>query len=152
MNEHASIHIESCSEQHLDTLVTLFIKVFSAAPWHDRWEPQQAKTYLQEFIANPASSSYLLFHEGVLAAACIGTGNSWYSGREFFIEEMFVHPDLQGKGIGTHLLTHIRQDLAEQGVRRFILLTRRKTPAESFYLKNGFFSMDEMVFMCKEFS
>ena len=57
-----------------------------------------------------------------------------------------VRPDAQGKGVGTRLLGHLKEELAGRGINMVYLLTRKGTPAEAFYRKNGYgVSQEDMM-------
>ncbi|BDZ69902.1 hypothetical protein GCM10025861_04190 [Methanobacterium petrolearium] len=72
-------------------------------------------------------------------------------GNEFFIDEFFVENNKQSEGIGTKTLDLVGKVLFDMGYTRLTLLTNKSIPAESFYLKNGFYTNEKRTVMVKEF-
>lgn len=71
-------------------------------------------------------------------------------GKEFFVDEFFVENVRQGNGIGTKMMDFVTNSLAANGYNRLILLTNKEIPAESFYLKNGFYNNYQRTVMVKK--
>ncbi len=80
----------------------------------------------------------------------MGVRKRWWSGDEFFINEMCVETADQRSGVGTKILEHLGYKLKSEGIERITLLTSREIPAEVFYMKNGFRTMDSLIFMIKK--
>lgn len=74
----------------------------------------------------------------------------WWNNSEVFVEEMFVEPELQGKGYGSRLLKQVEKYITERGLAGMTLSTNRYAPAPMFYKKNGFTDCEHILFMCKE--
>ena len=70
-------------------------------------------------------------------------------GKEFFVDEFFVETGRQGNGIGTKTVDFLVDILREEGYVRLTLLTNKNIPAETFYLKNGFYSNEKRTVMVK---
>ena len=65
--------------------------------------------------------------------------NLWQEGRIAYVEEMVVHEDLRGKGIGTQLLKQLILSAEENGCHRVELdsaFDRKR--AHKFYERHGF--------------
>lgn len=133
---------------NLDECARLFINVYSREPWNDRWESlDQAKQYIFEFINNPVFRGFLVFDGIKMIGACLGHQRSWWQGKEYYINEFFIDPEMQGKGIGTGFMGFIKKSLVEQGVKMIVLMTHQGFPAEMFYKKNHFLESESMIFM-----
>ncbi|GEN45236.1 GNAT family N-acetyltransferase [Alkalibacillus haloalkaliphilus] len=74
----------------------------------------------------------------------------WWSGDEFFINEMCVKTQCQNKGIGRKLLNHLIKELHSYNISNITLLTDRGIPAEEFYKKNGFEEIERIIFMHRD--
>jgi aminoglycoside 6'-N-acetyltransferase I len=136
------------TDHDIDECTTLFLNVFSKAPWNDQWSSfDHAKTYLMEITESPSFLGFVAVKEERIVAACLGRRKTWWSGPEYYIDEFFIDTALQGKGLGTILLNQIKTAVLADGMRAIILLTDRELPAARFYEKNGFSSSPNMTFM-----
>lgn len=127
----------------------LFIDVFNKEPWNDEWEMEKAKQYLLDFHHTPGFMGILAIEEDKLMGFIFGVHRVWWSGDEFFINEMCVKANQQKKGIGKALLNHLIKELAGSTIKNISLLTDRGIPAEEFYKKNGFEEIERLVFLSR---
>jgi aminoglycoside 6'-N-acetyltransferase I len=135
-----------------DKCAELFKEVFSAYPWYDNWiSIEQTRIYLMELIENPVFEGFVAYEGSDIVAVCFGRKRSWWTGKEFFIDEFFVRNESQGNGIGTKMLNYVKESLIENDYRRLVLLTNKGIPAERFYIKNGFYNNQNRTVMVKEF-
>lgn len=135
----------------LDECACLFKNVFSADPWYDEWVSlDQSRNYLKELIENPVFEGFVMCEDSKIVAACLGHRRSWWMGKEFFVDEFFVENGRQGNGIGTKTVDFLVNALREGGYTRLTLLTNKNIPAETFYLKNGFYTNEKRMVMVKE--
>jgi GNAT superfamily N-acetyltransferase len=136
----------------LDGCVELYKDVFSAEPWYDGWlSIEQVRKYVNELIANPVFEGFVAYDNSDIIAVCLGHKRSWWNGKEFFIDELFVTKKMQGKGIGTQLLNYVESNPLIGDCVRLILLTNNDLPAEKFYLKRGFKIKKNRIIMVKNF-
>lgn len=134
----------------LDECATLFKNVFSADPWFDEWVSlDQSRNYLNELVENPVFEGFVMCEDSRIVAVCLGHRRSWWMGKEFFVDEFFVETGRQGNGIGTKTVDFLVDILREEGYVRLTLLTNKNIPAETFYLKNGFYSNEKRTVMVK---
>ncbi len=135
-----------------DKCAQLFKEVFSAYPWYDDWvSVEQTRNYLMELIENPAFEGFVAYEGSRIVSVCFGHKRSWWTGKEFFIDEFYVRNESQGNGIGTRMLNYIKESLIEENYTRLLLLTNKEIPAEEFYIKNGFYNNQKRTVMVKEF-
>ena len=73
----------------------------------------------------------------------------WINGMEYYIDKYCVKTELQGKGIGSYFLKLIENEIQTEKMNAIILNTERGCPAEKFYKKNGFQSVDELITLTK---
>jgi aminoglycoside 6'-N-acetyltransferase I len=146
------IEIREFQKEDINQCSDLFLKVFTREPWNDQWESfESAQEYLTEFIVNPSFSGFIASENGRIIGVCFGHKRSYWQGREFEIDEMYVDTDAQGKGVGTKLICYAKGQLDKQGIKNFVLMTGKDLPAEKFYIKNGFYRNESMILMnCKE--
>ncbi len=131
---------------HLDAAAQLYVSVFNAAPWYDRWTPATACQRLADTLATPGALGFVLVEDDMLGFA-LGYSEPWYDGAHFYLKEMCVRGDRQRSGLGTRLLQHLEQALREQQVDRVYLLTMHGGPAEAFYARQGYYVSPRMRLM-----
>jgi GNAT superfamily N-acetyltransferase len=145
------LNVRPFDKTDLEECAELFKRVFSADPWYDNWiSRDQVRNYLNELIKNPVFEGFVAFEGSLLVAVCLGHRRSFWMGKEFFIDEFFVENEKQGNGIGTRTLDIITENLYQIGYTRLTLLTNKGIPAESFYLKNGFYNNFKRTVMVRE--
>lgn len=134
-----------------DKCAELFKEVFSAYPWYDDWVSiDQARNYLMELIENPVFEGFVAYKCLNIVAVCFGHKRSFWTGKEFFIDEFYVRNESQGNGIGTNMLNYVKESLIEEDYKRLVLLTNKGIPAEDFYIKNEFYNNQKRTVMVNE--
>lgn len=130
---------------------SLFTDVFTAEPWNDDWsDEKQLDCYLEDLVGQNNSLTYGLFENDNLIAVSMGHIKHWYSGTEYYIDELCVQTDRQGKGVGSFFLTEISKAIREKGIVHIFLLTESDVPAYEFYQKNGFRELKTNVAFTKK--
>ena len=143
------IKIEKLTNENINLCILLFIDVFNKSPWNDKWTEDKAKSLFNDFIRTPGFIGFVGFQNNQLISVCIGHIKTWWNSSEYYIEEYFISSEKQNMGIGTLFLQEIEKQVMKKGIKKINLLTARNTPAEGFYLKNGFTNLDYMTFMKK---
>lgn len=129
----------------------LFVNVFSNEPWNDDWSDEnQLQRYIHDLIGQNNSLSFGLFSEDRLIGLSLGHIRHWYSGTEYFIDELCISTHMQGKGIGTIFVSEIEKACKEIEVKHLFLLTDNNAPAFSFYKKLGFDELETKVAFVKQ--
>lgn len=80
----------------------------------------------------------------------MGNIKHWYTGTEYYIEELCIKREEQGRGLGTQFLKAIEGYIKSKGITHIFLQTERTVPAYSFYKKKGFVELTEHVSFIKE--
>lgn len=146
------MELRKFSRQDLKNCAELYKEVFSNHPWNDGWmKRSQVMNYLNELISNPVFMGYVIYQNSEMVAACLGHSRSWWSGKEFFIDEFFVAAKFQGMGIGALLLEYVENLPEMRDFNGLNLSTDKTVPAKNFYLKNGFKTRNNRVTMIKKF-
>ena len=129
-----------------DAIRALFLGVFTAAPWNDDWsDREQLNLYLDDLISQNNSLTYGLYKGGGLIGVSMGHIRHWYEGTEYYIDELCIRTDQQGRGTGTRFLSAIEAAVRDIGLTRVFLQTERNVPAYRFYLKNGYHELKDHV-------
>ena len=134
----------------VDECVDLFIHTFSQEPWNDVYESRnQIVTFFGNFIKN----NYFIGYAGVIddkvIALSIGMKKPWVEGMEYYIDQFCIKTELQGQGIGSKFIDLIECDIKYQGMNAMILNTERQCPAKTFYEKNGFQVIEDLIILAK---
>ncbi len=144
------MEIREINLDQIEQIKQRMLDIFSGEPWNDRWTQEQLHCYIAELTGNTNSLSFGLYREDALIGIALGRVKSWYEGREYWIEEFGILPELQQKGFGSAFLNGIEEILAKKGIPYVALLTQRNFPAYHFYVKNGFEEQKETVFFVKK--
>lgn len=84
-----------------------------------------------------------------IVALSIGMKKPWIKGMEYYIDELCVSYELQGKGIGSSFIKEIEHDIKQLGMNGILLLTEKDYPSEKFYIHNGFGVLGGLIVMGK---
>ena len=144
--------LRELSEQNFDEIKELFRSVFSAPPWNEDWsDDARLSDYLLDLIKVRTPVDLGLYEDGRLVGISVGCIKHWCSGSEYYIEELFIRTDAQGRGLGTEFIRLIEQYLKARDIRVIFLTTQRTHPAYSFYKKRGFNDLEGFVALVKAF-
>lgn len=128
----------------------ILCSVYNNDLWQCRWEQPDAEAYLADFTGMAKFVGFIAEEGGAILGAVFAHEKVWWSGSEVFIEEMFVHPAHQGRGIGSALLREVEAYVRRHSLQGMTLSTNRYAPAPHFYRKNGFSDCGHVLFMAKE--
>lgn len=131
----------------IEPCATLFRAVFNAPPWNNKWRKANAHAHLREILEGPGFIGFAALEGGAPIAFAVGSLEHWSHRVTFFLREMCVRRDRQRQGVGSRLLAHLEADLRRRGLGGVYLVTQKGPPAESFYRRHGFFSIDQMIMM-----
>lgn len=134
----------------IEVIKKLFTGVFTIEPWNDDWSnKEQLDLYLSDLIGQSNSLVYGLFEDDKLIGISMGHIRHWYSGTEYYIDELCIQTDKQGNGIGTYFIKEIEKAIKEIGLVQIFLQRENNVPAYGFYQKNGFYELKEHVSFVK---
>lgn len=138
-------------ESAISIIKELFVGVFSNEPWNDDWsDEKQLHLYIQDLIGQSNSLTFGLFEGTKLIGISMGHIKHWYSGTEYYIDELCIDTAKQGQGIGTFFMNSIEKACRELELTHIFLLTEDNVPAFEFYKKNGFYKLENNVAFSKE--
>lgn len=127
--------------------VDLYISVFSQAPWNDILIKADIELYFQRLQSMNTFIGYVLLDSNTeeLLGVSIGFIRPWYAGEQYHMDSFYVSFDHQGKGLGSAFLNQIKKKLLSINMPHVFLDTEKGLPAEEFYRKNGFTSLDDSI-------
>lgn len=124
---------------------------FSPEPWNDDWSDElQFNNYIMDLIGNKNSLSLGLYDMDKLVGVSLGRVKHWYKGNEYWIDDLAIRPEFQGRGYGSEFLKLLEKYVKEMSIVRIVLFTNKDIPAYYMYLKNGFVQQEERVFFEKK--
>ena len=140
------------SIKDIEKIKALFKSVFTVEPWNDDWsDEEQLDNYLRDIMEVRTPLIFGLCDDGEFIGVSIGNIRHWCRGTEYFIEELCIRTDLQGRGYGTEFLALIVAFLKARGISQIFLHTNPGVPAYSFYKKKGFTEVTDLVSFFREF-
>lgn len=134
----------------VDMIKELFVSVFTKEPWNDDWSDEnQLQSYIHDLTGQNNSLTFGLFHGNELVGISMGHIRHWYTGTEYFIDELCISTEMQGKGLGTFFMNEIEKLCGELELTHIFLLTENNVPAYAFYQKQGFGQLENNVAFAK---
>ena len=136
---------------YLPEMASLYKKAFGREPWNDDWSDiDQLTEYIKEISSGYHPLNYGLLRDGKLCAVSIGQVKHWWQGTEYYLDELFVDPEYQGRGVGSRFLQMIEEDIKKRGISGIFLQTDNDKPAYGFYQRRSFKELTEHVSFFKE--
>ncbi|UOQ43735.1 GNAT family N-acetyltransferase [Halobacillus salinarum] len=141
--------IRSLSRHEIEDCIDLYIKVFNSKPWNEEWSYDIARERLTDMYNTPKFLGLTLY-QGSELVGFIG-GNKKRKPQEivFYIAELCIKNDIQGKGLGSMLLEFLEEQLSEDKVSSIYLLTSNDGLAERFYIKKNYEMNENRIVMRK---
>ena len=131
------ISIRKMTDTDINPYCSLFQNVFSKSPWNEKWDINKIDADIRKLLRKES------FFGMVAETGSRGVG--YLTGFRlkviqslFFIDQLFIDTDHQGKKIGPRLLSETTSHIKNLGVSRILLLTKPHTIAEKFYRVNGY--------------
>jgi GNAT superfamily N-acetyltransferase len=136
----------------LKECVNLYMKTYSREPWNESWESMDVvKNLFINHYKNNYFIGYIAIKNEKVVGVSLGFTKPWIKGLEYYIDEFFIDPDYQRQGIGSKLMTCIKDELIAMDIHAIILATNRGYPAHTFYEKEGFNVLESLIFLGMEF-
>ena len=136
--------IVQVTAKDLEKCAELFAHVFSQPPWNESWTIAQAKERLSFFLKTPNFVGLAAYSSEEVVGFIYGNYEPFQDKRVYLLKEMSIHPNLQGKGIGSELIQELHVQLKKQKVSAIDLITAKDGKAANFYIKNGYSKSTEM--------
>lgn len=130
--------------------VPAMIAAYNGVPWDNHWDEHTAARYLGEFHSHARATGFVDERDGRIAGAIFAHGKTWYTHDEVFVDELFVHRNYQGQGIGKALLGRMEEYCRENALAGVTLLTDQRMPSAEFYRRMGYSCVDSIVFYYKK--
>lgn len=141
--------IRPYQKEDLPGCVQMLMAAYNGEPWRNHWTEETGSRYLSEFTASRDFVGWVALEDGKPAGVLLGHRQTWWTQDELYVDELFVHPDFQGKGHGKCLLQTAEEHCVNNGLAGVTLLTDRHMPALAFYQQNGYSAGDHVIFLYK---
>lgn len=142
--------IRKMTKNDLSACAEILIQVYNNTLWQGGWTHETALEYLTDFFDMKKFAGFVVTLEDSIIGAVFAHEKVWWNRSEVFVEEMFISPEHQRKGIGSLLIREIETYIKENSLCGITLSTNRYAPAPAFYRKNGFYDCEHVLFMAKE--
>ncbi|WP_208586803.1 GNAT family N-acetyltransferase [Gracilibacillus suaedae] len=133
----------------VEQCIDLYINVFNNEPWNETWTVEDAKERLVDLVKTPKFLGFLLYEKDDLIGFIAGNSKQSDKGLTFYVAELCIHNQVQGKGYGSRLLQYLENELKERDIQSLYLLTAKGGSAEAFYIKNNYVENKERVVIKK---
>ena len=103
--------------------------------------PYKEKDFLYEIHENPVSNVWVIEYSNASLGLkhIVGFVDYWVTFDSGTICQIAVHPDIQGEGVGSELMSEVLKDAKAKKVRTLTLEVRESNEkAIGFYKKHGF--------------
>ncbi len=125
------MQLRNMEERDLEPCARLFAHVFSADPWNEPWDTEQALKRLVHFYDSGGFLGVVAQYEDVIGFA-LGNLEPFCTGTLFYLREMCIDTAQQSQGVGTQLYLALQRELESRHVRAVYLATDRGIPAARF--------------------
>jgi GNAT superfamily N-acetyltransferase len=133
----SEILIREMVTDDLDHYCELFLDVFSRPPWNEQWTMNKIRSEISRMIKKKKFMGLVAQTDSCIKGYLTGYRLPLLKS-VFYIDQLFVHPEYQGKSVGKLLLLNTIQQLEKIRIKHIALLTIMNSSAGSFYFKNGF--------------
>jgi len=127
----------------------LLIETYNAPPWSDAWTTETASNYISEFTQHSRFLGFVITVNSSIVGVAFLREKTWIDSNELYVDEFYISPYHQGKGLGKALFAQIEDYAKEKGLASITLLTDKRKPSFQFYQKSGMKQSESTVFMYK---
>ncbi|GAB6258112.1 MULTISPECIES: GNAT family N-acetyltransferase [Peribacillus] len=137
------------TSENLELCIELYINVFNREPWNEGWTYETAKERLSDLLHTPKFLGFLFHIDHNPVGFIAGNSKVSYQGLTYYLAELCVNNEMQGKGQGSKMLRSLEAELQKREIKSLYLLTANDGLAEAFYLKNDYVVNEDRVVMKK---
>ena len=130
--------VRKIESSDIDPCAELFAEVFREAPWNEPWSHKKAMERLAHLYDSKGFVGFLIEKEKDIMGIVLGNVEPFAGGDVFYLREMCIKKEEQGKEYGKRLISYLHSELAAQKIAGSYLITRRNGLAATFYLANGY--------------
>lgn len=138
------------TDEDLKEAAIIYTNVFSASPWNEPWGMDTAYDRLYNISKTPRYVGVGYFHSenNKLIGFIVENEEQWANYKTFYINEICVLSSTQQTGIGTSLLSFLKELLIQKEVKEVYVSTERgQGKPKRFFEKNGFATDESRILM-----
>jgi len=128
------------SEEDIENVVDLFIKVMSEYPYEENWTRTLAFKVLKDYFQNSGGFCFYVQKNGKIIGFVFCIVQAWDDGNHLFVEQTVIDPSYRDKGVGTSLIRKLEKIAKEKGIKSIELMATKKSSAYEFWKKRGYVS------------
>lgn len=146
----SKLFIQKAAFGDIEISANLFYEVFTTQEWNFTWlTVEKAKNYFTDLFNTPNFIGFLLLEDEEIIGACFGIANTNFINNQYEIKEIFVRPNLQGKGMGSLFLEEVEKNLISMGYDLITLYTQKTIKAYDFYKNKEYVDLKDTAHLMK---
>lgn len=101
------ITLRLANTEDLIKLAEIYCIAYNSLNIGENWDDKSALKLLQHFYKEQADLFFVAEEKGKIVGGVVALLKPWWDGNRLTDGEIFVHPNSQGKGIGTQLIKRL---------------------------------------------
>ncbi|MBP8640888.1 MAG: GNAT family N-acetyltransferase [Oscillospiraceae bacterium] len=130
------LFLRACDKSDIPNAAQMLCRVYAEAPYNENWPLERAEKRIASYLSGSNCRGYSLIVETQVIGFLFGRILVGAKCSNFYVDEIFVHPNYQRKGCGSMALNALHEELKKDCIFKIELHTL--TEDVSFYEKNGF--------------
>jgi GNAT superfamily N-acetyltransferase len=135
-------------DKELEEAAIIYTNVFSGSRWNEPWSRNTAYARLYDISKTPGYIGIGYFHSenNKLIGFIVGNEEQWANYKTFYLNEICVLTSIQQTGVGTSLLTFLKELLVQRKVKEAYVSTERGQGKPARFLKRRVLSSINPVY------
>jgi len=135
-------------DKELEEAAIIYTNVFSGSRWNEPWSRNTAYARLYDISKTPGYIGIGYFHSenNKLIGFIVGNEEQWANYKTFYLNEICVLTSIQQTGVGTCLLTFLKELLVQRKVKEAYVSTERGQGKPARFLKRRVLSSINPVY------
>jgi len=135
------INIREAEESDFPKIAEIFIVEIRKPPYSEQWTREKALKKIEDYLKKDRQIFIAETNNGTelgVVGFIILSEYYWESGEVGFVDEVYIKPGFQGKGIGSKLMNKIENLCRERGMKHISLVSHRDSKAFNFYKNKNY--------------
>jgi ribosomal protein S18 acetylase RimI-like enzyme len=136
-------------DKELEEAAIIYTNVFSGSRWNEPWSRNTAYARLYDISKTPGyigRIGYFHSENNKLIGFIVGNEEQWANYKTFYLNEICVLTSIQQTGVGTSLLTFLKELLVQRKVKEAYVSTERGQGKPARFLKRRVLSSINPVY------
>jgi len=130
------LFLRACDKSDIPNAAQMLCRVYAEAPYKENWPLDRAEKRITSYLSGSNSRGYALTIETQVVGYLFGRIITAAKCNNFYVDEMFIHPNYQRKGCGSMALNALPDELKKECITKIELHALAEDA--NFYEKNGF--------------